>query len=119
MPRRPNLGDYFPLDAKHVRTKYLKRKAVRLATEPVNGHRRVIYREHLSTKTTKVFSVWGDSSPTPYTEHLLPLHDPWLVACSRGGMHDMQPEGEACSHGVAAAVEWLLLTEREEVTADA
>lgn len=114
---RPTLYDYFPLDDEHVRTEYLKRKAARLASEPVNDHRRVIYREHLSTRTIKVFSVWGDSSPVPYTEHLLPSTDPWMVACSRGGIHDMQPEGRACAHGVAAAAVWQLLTEQEEVPA--
>jgi hypothetical protein len=111
---RPTLSDYFPLDDEHVRTEYLKRKAARLATEPVNDHRRVIYREHLSTTVTKVFTVYGDSDR--YTVCVLPYTDPWMAACSRGGVHDLQPPG-ACSHGVAAAAVWKLLTEREEVTA--
>lgn len=114
---RPTLGEYFALDDEHVRTEYLKRKAARLATTPVNDHRRVIYREHLSTLTVKTFSVWGDSQPAPYTVCVLPGIDPWMAACSRGGMHDMQPEGEACSHGVAAAAVWQLLTEHEEASA--
>ena len=114
---RPNLGDYFPLDNEHVRTEYLKRKAARLASEPVNAHRRVIYREHLSTQTVKTFSVYGDTGPVPYTVCVLPHTDPWMAACSRGGVHDMQPEGEACSHGVAAAAVWQLLTEHQEVPA--
>jgi len=114
---RPNLGDYFNLDDEHVRTEYLKRKAARLASEPVNEHRRVIYREHLSTRTVRYFTVWGDSAAAPYTVCVLPHTDPWMAACSRGGVHDMQPEGEACSHGVAAAAVWQLLTEHQEVPA--
>ena len=113
---RPNLGDYFALDAEHVRTEYLKRKAARLATVQVHFHPGVIYREHLSTQTVKHFSVWGDSGAT-YTVCVLPHTDPWMAACSRGGVHDMQPEGEACSHGVAAAAVWQLLTEHQEVPA--
>jgi hypothetical protein len=106
---RPSLHEYFPLDDEHVRTEYLKRKAARLATEPVNDHRRVIYREHLSTQTIKAFSVWGDSAT--YAVCLLPGTNPWMAACSRGGVHDLQPHGQACAHGVAAAAVWKLLTE--------
>jgi hypothetical protein len=114
---RPTLGDYFPLDDEHVRTEYLKRKAARLATTPKGNHRRVIYREHLSTQTVRYFSVWGDTEPTPYSVCVLPGTDPWMAACSRGGVHDLQPEGEACSHGVAGAAVWQLLTESQEVPA--
>lgn len=114
---RPSLADYFPLDDEHVRTEYLKRKAARLAAEPVNDHRRVIYREHLSSAVVKVFSVWGDSGQAPYTVCVLPHTDPWMAACSRGGVHDNQPPG-ACSHGVAAAAVWKLLTDPQEATAD-
>jgi len=112
---RPNLGDYFPLDDEHVRTEYLLRKAARLATTQANDHRRVIYREHLSTQTVKYFTVYGDSDVRQVC--VLPHTDPWMAACSRGGVHDMQPEGEACSHGVAAAAVWQLLTEHQEVPA--
>lgn len=114
---RPSLSAYFPLDDTHVRTEYLKRKAARLATEQTNEHRRVIYREHLSTHTVKYFSVWGDSQPDPHTVCLLPSVDPWMAACSRGGVHDLQPHGQACAHGVAAAAVWLLLTDHQEVPA--
>lgn len=109
---RPNLGDYFPLDDEHVRTEYLLRKAARLATEPVNDYRRVIYREHLSTRTRKVFSVWGDTGI--YQVWVLPFTSPWQAVCSRGGVHDNQPEGTACSHAVAAAAVWLAFSERQE-----
>jgi len=114
---RPNLGDYWPLDDEHVRTEYLKRKAARLAGSKAEGIPSVIYRAHLSTRTTQVFTVRGDSGPTPYTVCVLPHTDPWMAACSRGGVHDLQPHGQACAHGVAAAAVWKLLTEREEVPA--
>ena len=104
---QPHLGDFFPLDDETVRTRYLKRKAARLAGGQVNDHRRVIHRDHLSTSTTQVFSVWGDSGV--YTVWLRPGTSPWTAACSRGGVHDHQREGAACSHGLAAAVAWLLL----------
>jgi hypothetical protein len=110
---QPSLGDFFPLDADTIRTAYLKAKAARLAGGTVNDHRRVIHREHLSTATTQVFTVWGDSST--YRVWLRAGTDPWTAACSRGGVHDHQPEGEACSHGLAAAVAWELA--REAVTA--
>lgn len=114
-PSRPNPGAYFALDEAHVRTEYLKRKAARLAAERVNDHRRVIYRDHLSTRTTKVFTVWGDSGR--YFVHVLPYHHPWMAACSRGGVHDHQPDGAACSHAVAAAAVWQLMVDHEEVSA--
>jgi len=112
---RPNLHDYFNLDEDTVRTEYLKRKAARLAGGTVNEHRAVIFRpDHAATTAaSKVFTVWGDSGT--YIVHLLPHTDPWMAACSRGGVHDLQPHGQACAHGVAAAAVWKLLTEREEV----
>ena len=106
---QPSLGDYFPLDADTIRTAYLKAKAARLVGREVHGHRAVIYREHLSSATTKVYSVWGDSGL--YTVWLRPGASPWTVACSRGGVHDNQREGAACSHGLAAAVAWELARE--------
>jgi hypothetical protein len=106
----PNPADFFPLDAEAVHTRYLKRKAARLASEQVNDHRRVIYRDHLSSATTKVFSVWGDSGV--YRVWLKPAT--WQAACSRGGIHDHQREGQACSHGLAAAVAWLLIAEQAD-----
>jgi len=114
---RPNLGDYFRLDESAVRTEYLKRKAARLAGGQHNDHRAVIFRpgHAATTAAVKVFTVWGDSGT--YIVHLLPQTAPWMAACSRGGVHDMQPEGAACSHGVAAAAVWQLLTEHQEVPA--
>lgn len=111
--RRPLLGDYFDLSADTIRTAYLKAKAARLVGREVHGHRAVIYRDHLSTATTKVYSVWGDSGL--YTVWLRPGTSPWAAACSRGGVHDNQREGEACSHGLAAAVAFELA--REAVSA--
>ena len=109
---QPHLGDFFPLDDETVRTRYLKHKAARLAGGQLNDHPRVIWREHLSTRATQVFSVWGDSGAI-YTVWLRPTTRPWTAACSRGGIHDNQPDGAACSHGLAAAAFWLLL-DREE-----
>jgi hypothetical protein len=111
---RPNLGDYFDLSADTIRTEYLKRKAARLAGAPVDGIPGVIHRPHLSSATTQVFTVRGDTGL--YTVHLRPHTSPWTAACSRGGIHDHQAEGEACSHGLAAAVAWELA--REAVTVD-
>jgi hypothetical protein len=112
---QPSLGDWFPLDADTIRTAYIKSKAARLLNEtwvtgPGIGHRRVIYRDHLSTATTKRYSVWGDSGRI-YTVWLRTDTTPWTAACSRGGIHDHQAEGEACSHGLAAAVAWELQRE--------
>jgi hypothetical protein len=111
---QPSLGDYFPLDADTIRTAYLKAKAARLNVDQTLGHPRVLYREHLSTPATKHFNVWGDSGAI-YHVWLRPGTSPWTAACSRGGIHDHQREGEACSHGLAAAVAWELA--REEAMA--
>ena len=102
---RPSFDDWFPLDETAVRTRYLRDKAARLAGGRLNDHPRVIWREHLSTSITQTFSVWGDSGV--YRVWLRTTVDPWQVACSRGGVHDSQRDGQACSHGVAAAVHWL------------
>jgi hypothetical protein len=116
--RRPSFDDWWPLDADHIRTRYLQQKAARLAGGKVNDHPRVIWRDHLSTSTCQVMSVWGDSGL--YRVWLRTTVDPWQAACSRGGVHDAQRDGEACSHGVAAAVHWLRMHPHlaEEVRAD-
>lgn len=106
MTRQPSLGDFFPLDADTIRTEYIKAKAARLAGEP----KRVIPLSHKSTLTTLHFLVFGDSGTT-YRVWLRTGTSPWTAACSRGGVHDHQPEGEACSHGLAAAVAYELARE--------
>lgn len=111
---RPPFDAWYPLDADTIRTRYLKVKAARLAGGRVNDHPRVIWREHLSTATTQVFTVWGDSGQT-YRVWLRTRTSPWQAACSRGGVHDLQRDGAACSHGLAAAVAWEL--QRQAVTA--
>lgn len=114
---QPSLGDFFPLDADTIRTAYLKAKAAWLLNSGMVdlGHHRVIHRPHLSSATTQVFTVWG-ASGSNYRVWLRPNTSPWTAACSRGGVHDMQKEGTACSHGLAAAVAYEL--GREAVVAD-
>ena len=109
---QPSLGDYFPIDADTIRTKYIKDKAARLAGSGRHaqvGRHRVVFMPNLSTTTTKRYVVHGDSRR--YTVWLHTNTNPWEAACSRGGVHDMQPEGEACSHGLAAAVAYELSRE--------
>ena len=105
---QPGLGDYFPLDHDTIRTRYIKAKAGRF----VESVTRPCSSPILSTATTKRFVVHGDSRR--YTVWLRTGTSPWTAACSRGGVHDMQADGEACSHGLAAAVAWEL--QREAVT---
>ena len=109
MGKQPSLGDFFPLDAETIRTEYLKAKAARLAGDASS----VIPLPHRSNMTTMQFLVIGDSQ-TVYRVWLRPGTNPWTAACSRGGIHDQQPEGAACSHGLAAAVAYELA--REAVT---
>jgi hypothetical protein len=106
---QPSLGDWFPLDADTIRTAYLKAKAARLAGDA----ERVIPLPAKWTMTTLQFLVLGDTGT--YHVWLRPHTSPWTAACSRGGIHDHQAEGAACSHGLAAAVAWELA--REAVTA--
>jgi len=107
---QPSLGDYFPLDADTIRTAYLKTKAARLAGDP----ERVIPLPDKSTMTTMQFLVLGDNAT--YRVWLRTGTSPWTAACSRGGIHDMQADGEACAHGLAAAVAYELA--REAVVVD-
>ena len=114
---RPGLGDFFPLDEQTVRTEYLKAKGARLVCD-----HHVTHLEWRSTLTEQWFAVRGDHGV--YLVVLRPLTDPWTVACSRGGVHEMTPDGQACAHGVAAAVVWVrmtpsLRTAAEEATTDA
>ena len=106
---QPSLGDFFPLDHDTIRTRYIKAKAGRLVS-----HHRAVLIPALSTMTTKRYRVHGDSRT--YTVWLRTGTTPWTAACSRGGIHDHQAEGEACSHGLAAAVAWEL--QREAVGVD-
>lgn len=106
---QPSLGDFFPLDADTIRTAYLKAKAARLA----GTDDRVLFLPSSSTLTTKQFLVRGDTG-RQYMVWLRPTTSPWTAACSRGGIHDQQADGEACSHGLAAAVAWEL-QQREAV----
>ena len=105
--RPPRLNDFVPLDAEHVYTEYLKRKAARLAGERIDGIERVTFDELRSSTFTQIFAVRGDSGA--YRVWLRPGADPWMAACSRGGVHDAQPEGRACSHMLAAAAKWLAM----------
>jgi hypothetical protein len=106
--RPPRLGEWFPLSADTIRTAYIKAKAARLAGEP----ERVVPLPQHATKTMLVFLVFGDNGT--YRVALRPHTSPWTAACSRGGIHDNQRDGEACSHGLAAAVAYEL--SREAVT---
>lgn len=111
---RPNLGDFIDLSEEKVHTEFLLRKAARLASTKVEGIPRVIYRPDESTASYKVFTVRGDTDPRhPYTVWLAPGRQPWAAACSRGGVHDHQRDGDACSHGLAAAAVWMLMHDRE------
>jgi hypothetical protein len=108
---QPPLGDFFALDADTIRTAYIKAKAARLAGD----FGRVVFHEAYSTKATKMFTVWGDTGTyTVWLRTKLPAPLPWMAACSRGGVHDNQPDGEACSHGLAAAVAYELSREAVE-----
>ena len=112
---RPNLSDFVELSDDTVRTEFLKLKAARLASTRVEGIPRVIYRPEESTASYQVFTVRGDTDPRhPYTVWLAPNRQPWAAACSRGGVHDMQRDGDACSHGLAAAAVWMLMNDRED-----
>ena len=102
---QPHLGDFYELSPGTIRTEYIKAKAARLAGEP----ERVIPLPDKSTMTTMQFLVMGDSRT--YRVWLRTGTSPWMAACSRGGVHDHQPEGEACSHGLAAAVAYELARE--------
>jgi hypothetical protein len=106
---QPSLGDFFPLDADTIRTAWLKSQAAKFVAE----RERVFLDPVRSTFATKRYIVVGDHGR--YHVWLRTGTSPWTAACSRGGIHDNQPEGEACSHGLAAAVAWLRA--REAVTA--
>ena len=99
-PRMPNLGEFAEITDEAI-SRYAERKALRLTLDVV------IFREHLSTETTKVFTVKGDHGR--YLVWLLPHRIPHAAACSRGGIHELLPPGELCTHEVAADVEWELM----------
>lgn len=96
----PALGEWFPLDFSTVRTDYLKAKAARLAVEP----QRVVHLPAVSTPAEQWFLVVGDHGS--YNVCLRPHEHPWRAACDRGGDHEATPDGHACSHALAAAVQW-------------
>jgi hypothetical protein len=102
---RPGLGEFFDLDETTVRTEYLRAKGARL----VLAHQ-FTHLEWKSTLTEQWFAVRGDHAA--YRVVLRPLTDPWSAACSRGGVHEMTPDGQACAHGVVAAVAWVRLNPR-------
>lgn len=99
---RPGLGDFFDLDETTVRTEYLKAKGARLVLD-----QQVTWLEWKSTLTEQWFWVRGDHAV--YIVVVRPLTDPWTAACSRGGVHEATPDGRACAHGLAAAVQWVRL----------
>jgi hypothetical protein len=119
---RPHYGDWFEVTPETCRTRYIKAKSARLLGQKLDGIERVIFRDlhPLTTATTKVFTVRGDTDPRhPYTCHVRPFCMPWMAACSRGGVHDLQREGEACAHGLAAATKWWRLSATPEEVAAA
>ena len=114
---RPGLGDFFKLDETAVRTEYLKAKGARLVLD-----HQATWIQWRSTKTEQWFWIRGDHAV--YTVVLRPLTDPWTAACSRRGQHEATPDGQACAHGLAAAVAWVrmspsLQSAAEEVWIDA
>jgi hypothetical protein len=98
-PKPPPLGDWFPLDEETI-SRYVADKALRLTLGSVTQ------RPHLSSKTTKCASVLGDNGR--YLVWFTPHSQPPMGACGRGGVHDAQPDGEACSHPLAGAVDYEL-----------
>jgi hypothetical protein len=108
---RPGLGDFFPLDETTVRTEYLKAKGARLVLD-----QQVTWLEWKSTLTEQWFSVRGDHAR--YIVVVRPLTDPWTAACSRSGVHEATPDGVACAHGLAAAVQWVRLCPNLQTAAE-
>ena len=104
---QPSVDQWYALDADTIRTAYLKAKAARLVGAPDD---RVTHLASLSTSITQTFLVRGDSGRR-YRVWLRTTTTPWMAACSRGGIHDFQRDGQACSHGLAAAVAWELAKE--------
>jgi hypothetical protein len=100
-PKPPPLGDWFPLSREEI-SRYVADKAARLTLA-----RNVTHRPHLSTKTTKCASVLGDTGR--YVTWFTPDSDPPMGACNGGGVHDLLPKGQPCSHPLAAAVDYELL----------
>jgi hypothetical protein len=114
---RPGLGEFFPLDETTVRTEYLKAKGARLVLAHL-----VTHLELKSSRAEQWFAVRGDHAA--YKVVLRPLTDPWEAACSRGGVHEMTRDGQACAHALAAAVAWVrmnpsLREAAEEASTDA
>jgi hypothetical protein len=57
------------------------------------------------TRIAFPFEVQGDTGG-PYVVWIEPYRpDGWWAHCSRGGDHDLQPDGTACGHMTAAAVD--------------
>lgn len=94
------LSQFFPLDD-HTISQFLRRKGARLVTDSL-----VVIREHLCTATLVVGWVKGDHGA--YTCQLLPTMDPWMGWCPGGGVHDLLPPGQACSHPLALAAKWAV-----------
>jgi hypothetical protein len=100
-PKPPPLGDWFPLDREQI-SRYVADKAARLTLA-----RDVTQWAHLSTATTRCARVTGDHGR--YVVWFTPHSDPPMGACGRGGVHDLLPDGEPCSHPLAGAVDYELL----------
>jgi len=96
--RAPGYQVRFPLD---IASGYLEAKAGRLV---VAG--RVTPLEHRWSRTVIVGLVGGAHGT--YRCWVWPGMDPWQGACSRGGAHDYQRDGQPCSHPLALAA-WYLL----------
>jgi hypothetical protein len=96
------LTECFPL-TDQLMTRYLRRKAERLISDSI-----VAVRDHLCTTTMVVGWVRGDSGG--YLCQLFPGQLPWLAWCPRGGIHNLTPPGAACSHPLALAGKWAIIT---------
>jgi hypothetical protein len=111
IPRLPDLHDWVALDANTVRTQYLHAKAARLVLD----HEVELLTDWVRGGTTLAnavsypLAVRGDTDPDrPYLVWVQPHSRPRRATCSKGGVHDFTPDGDACSHMLAAAV-WLVL----------
>jgi hypothetical protein len=103
-PKPPPLGDWFPLEEEQI-SRYVADKALRLTLGSVTQ------RPHLSTATTRCASVLGDNGR--YTVWFTPHSSPPMGACGGGGIHELLPDGRACSHPLAGAVDYELTQRRE------
>src|SRR5262245_54562684 len=96
------LSQCWPLDDRYL-TQYLRRKGARLV-----GTSLVVIREHLCTPSMVVGWVRGDNGAYVCQVHI--GVDPWMGWCPRGGIHDLTPPENACSHPLALAAKWAIVS---------